>query len=182
MEDKEKKKRILAFALTGIILAGMIGIGMVFKEKHPVENVHQTEIPSVQGESEETEKESPEEVPLPEGSTVLPMASEHFAMEEYACDCPCYCDGWPTAMDEELLEKIEELRQNLGSPIVITSGVRCPRWNEEVGGVDNSKHLHGHAADLYCPDVDIHIVAEEAVKLGLTVLTYYDQGYIHVEN
>ena len=62
------------------------------------------------------------------------MATPHFAMEEYRCDCPAYCDGWPCAVEPELLEKIEALRCYFGRPVIITSGVRCEARNEEARG------------------------------------------------
>lgn len=36
-------------------------------------------------------------------------------------------------------------------PIRITSGYRCPDLNRAVGGVGNSHHLYGCAADFICP-------------------------------
>lgn len=36
--------------------------------------------------------------------------------------------------------------------MTITSGYRCPRLNEKVGGVKNSQHMTGEAADLI--DID----------------------------
>ena len=69
------------------------------------------------------------------------MATPHFAMEEYQCDCAGYCDGWPCVVEPELLEKIEALRCYFGRPVIITSGVRCEARNEEVGGVSWSSSL-----------------------------------------
>ena len=43
---------------------------------------------------------------------------------------------------------LEPLREHLGQPVVITSGFRSKRLNEAVGGVKNSQHLRGEAADL----------------------------------
>lgn len=34
-------------------------------------------------------------------------------------------------------------------PIRVTSGYRCPKLNAAVGGVANSNHLFGRAADLH---------------------------------
>ena len=109
------------------------------------------------------------------------MATPHFAMDEYRCDCPDYCDGWPCAMELELLEKIEALRCYFGRPVIITSGVRCEARNEEVGGVSWSFHKRGCAADLYCPGIGVGDLAQTAKELGLNVLPYYGSGYIHVE-
>ena len=40
------------------------------------------------------------------------------------------------------------LRNKYGTPIVITSGYRCAALNKLVGGVANSNHLQGNAADI----------------------------------
>jgi uncharacterized protein YcbK (DUF882 family) len=34
----------------------------------------------------------------------------------------------------------------------VDSGYRCPQLNKLVGGVENSQHLLGMAADIICPD------------------------------
>ena len=110
-----------------------------------------------------------------------PMASAHFALWEYACDCGGYCDGFPHAMEPELLEKVEALRQALGRPVIITSGVRCERRNDEVGGVSWSFHKRGAAADLYSPGVAVGEVAAAAQAVGLNILPHYSESYVHVE-
>lgn len=38
-------------------------------------------------------------------------------------------------------------------PIIISSGYRCAVLNLAVGGVANSNHLYGYAADIHIPDV-----------------------------
>lgn len=42
---------------------------------------------------------------------------------------------------------LEPLRQQFG-PIVVRSGFRSPEVNKRVGGVPNSQHLRGEAADI----------------------------------
>ena len=49
---------------------------------------------------------------------------------------------------------LEPLRVAMGEPIKIGSGFRCEKLNKAVGGVYNSQHLKGQAADL-CIDGDI---------------------------
>lgn len=44
---------------------------------------------------------------------------------------------------------LEPLRRYLDEPIFISSGYRCPRLNEAVGGSRNSQHRIGEAADIY---------------------------------
>ena len=49
---------------------------------------------------------------------------------------------------------LEPLRVAMGEPIKIGSGFRCQALNKAVGGVYNSQHLKGQAADL-CIDGDL---------------------------
>ena len=43
---------------------------------------------------------------------------------------------------------LEPLRKAMGEPIKIGSGFRCQELNKKVGGVYNSQHLKGQAADI----------------------------------
>ena len=43
---------------------------------------------------------------------------------------------------------LNPLRERIGKPIIITSGYRCKKLNEIVGGVPNSQHTTGEAADF----------------------------------
>lgn len=79
---------------------------------------------------------------------------KHFKRAEFACDCGGrYCNGFPEEMDMGLIKLLDKLRDYYGKPITITSGVRCKKRNAEVGGISNSEHLKGNAADIYIPGV-----------------------------
>ena len=49
----------------------------------------------------------------------------------------------------ELIDVLNPLREAWGSAIRVTSGYRCEKLNELVGGVKTSMHKKGYAADLY---------------------------------
>ena len=49
---------------------------------------------------------------------------------------------------------LQPLRDAMGEQIKIGSGYRCPQLNKAVGGVPNSQHMKGEAADL-CIDGDL---------------------------
>ena len=79
---------------------------------------------------------------------------EFFDHDEFRCQCKGkYCNGFPEELEEELVRTCDEIRRRLGVPVSIVdsggSGVRCPRHNAAVGGVGNSNHLYGKAADLH---------------------------------
>lgn len=51
----------------------------------------------------------------------------------------------------QLVERLlDPLRERLGEPIAILSGYRSPEVNTLVGGVPDSQHTLGEAADCYC--------------------------------
>lgn len=47
---------------------------------------------------------------------------------------------------------LDPAREWLGEEIFVNSGYRCKRLNKAVGGVDNSQHCEGRAADITCKD------------------------------
>ncbi|QCT70716.1 YcbK family protein [Eubacterium maltosivorans] len=184
---KTISQRLILSVLLLVSCVFLIGLSLRAEEE-PVPTAEQAV-----GEPEQelpAEPEAPAGVPedapppaekVPEAETPVLMATAHFAMEEYRCDCAGYCGGWPCEMRPELLEKIEALRCYFGRPVIITSGVRCEARNAEVGGVAWSFHMRGCAADLYCPGVAVGELAGAAKDVGLNVLPYYAHGYIHVE-
>lgn len=110
---------------------------------------------------------------------------EFFEREEFRCQCRGkYCSGFPVEPEEDLVRVCNEIRRRLGVPVSIVdsggSGVRCPQHNATVGGVGNSNHLYGRAADLHSSKspMEMYRIAEEVLgntgELGL-----YDWG-IHV--
>ena len=61
-------------------------------------------------------------------------------------------NGAPKEAEENLKALVDEvldpLREAYGRPIRVNSGYRCPKHNQAVGGVANSQHLRGEAADI----------------------------------
>ena len=47
-----------------------------------------------------------------------------------------------------VLNILQPLRDACGKPLKINSGYRCPELNKLVGGVGNSQHTKGEAADV----------------------------------
>ena len=48
---------------------------------------------------------------------------------------------------------LQPLRDTVGAPVYINSGYRSKRLNAKVGGVPNSRHLLGKAADIHCDNL-----------------------------
>jgi uncharacterized protein YcbK (DUF882 family) len=94
--------------------------------------------------------------------------TNHFSSTEFECPCTNCTINY---VDDQLVNKLEDLRVDYGSPIRITSGYRCPKHNEEVGGVSASAHQSGLAADIQPSVVNV----DELDKL-------YDLAYISFDN
>ena len=47
-----------------------------------------------------------------------------------------------------LAKNLQVLRDSIGLPIKVNSGYRSPSHNSAIGGVSNSQHLLGNAADI----------------------------------
>lgn len=54
-----------------------------------------------------------------------------------------------------LPEYLQKSRDHFGKPLIITSGYRTTAHNGKVGGVSNSQHVFGNAADVYIPGVSV---------------------------
>ena len=77
---------------------------------------------------------------------------EYFTRDEFKCKCGGkYCKGYPAEPDERMVRIADAIRKRIGKPITVNSGLRCKTHNANVGGVSNSQHLYGTAADLVCP-------------------------------
>lgn len=123
--------------------------------------------------------------------------SKHFCKQEMArcfrangarCkECPLKqpADKLPDGVEgnlEALAEQVlEPARQRLGRPITVNSGYRCQVHNKTVGGVANSQHMKGEAADITTGTVDgnkkLKAVIEELGKFD-QLITY--PTFLHV--
>ena len=70
----------------------------------------------------------------------------NFFRDEFACRCGCGSDS----ISLLLVNRLQQVRDEIGQSIKITSGLRCSARNEAEGGNAFSAHLSGHAADISC--------------------------------
>jgi hypothetical protein len=92
---------------------------------------------------------------------------EFFDREEFRCKCGGrYCNGFPAEPKEQMVRIANQLRKNLGVPVSVISGLRCPEWNRIQGGVENSQHMYGEAADIYARGVSQSKVESELDEIG----------------
>ena len=88
------------------------------------------------------------------------ILSEHFRLTEFTTSLVAVTrriDNTPPLsavgnLQQLCLHVLEPLRAHLGHAVRINSGYRSPRLNAAVGGVKNSDHTRGCAADIFVPD------------------------------
>lgn len=74
---------------------------------------------------------------------------QHFEPREFRCPCGvCGSDGHE--MDVDFVIKLDQVRERLGIPMLVTSGYRCPSWNSQVSTTgQDGPHTTGRAADIH---------------------------------
>jgi hypothetical protein len=96
-----------------------------------------------------------EEGELPPG-----YLTEHFTLAEMiysdtakAMGLENYPNDKQTENLQRLCDVLELIRSLCGNnPVTVSSGYRCPEVNAAVGGVPDSAHIHGLAADITIPE------------------------------
>lgn len=110
------------------------------------------------------------------------VCEEPAKRESFRCDCEGrYCDGFPTAVNSTLAEKIVDLEKHLKKPVQIISGLRCEERNTEADGSKHSFHLLGRAADIRCAALTVDELAEAAETIGLRVIRDYQDNVVHCQ-
>lgn len=84
-------------------------------------------------------------------------------------------------MDSTLLERLQSIRSEVGRPVIINSGYRCPSHNSAVGGASQSRHMVGDAADFRIPGMSIAQQRELAEKYFGGDGIGYANTYTHVD-
>lgn len=87
--------------------------------------------------------------------------SKNFMLEEFTASSTAKANGITNVPSTQQVANLcalvhnvlQPLRDAMGHEIKIGSGYRCPKLNAAVGGVSNSQHMNGEAADL-CIDGD----------------------------
>jgi uncharacterized protein YcbK (DUF882 family) len=105
------------------------------------------------------------------------MTLKYFTREEFDCQV-----SGTNNMEQEFLEKLDELRAYCGFPFVITSGYRHPTLHpierkKDVPGT----HAQGIAADIKITNAaDRFSLVNNAVKLGFTGIGVASD-FVHVD-
>lgn len=84
---------------------------------------------------------------------------------------------------------LQPTREHLKRPLFVTSGYRCTELNSAIGGVKNSQHIHGLAADIECFQLStkqlFEAVQDSGLKFDQLILEYHkpnnpSSGWVHI--
>ena len=90
---------------------------------------------------------------------------KYFKLKEFECRDGCAMPASARENIEALVEAVlDPARERLGKPIYVNSGYRCPRHNAAVGGVPNSQHMRGEAADIRLAEIADNAEIVSAIK------------------
>ena len=82
--------------------------------------------------------------------------SANFAVSEFKCK-----DGSDKILiDTELIDILQKIRNHFNKPVTINSAYRNATYNKKIGGVSNSQHVKGTAADIVVKDTKPEAVAQ----------------------
>lgn len=98
-------------------------------------------------------------------------------MERFACKC---CGQNETS--EDLIRIVNAIGEDmLTAKLDITSGFRCAKHNQEVGGSPTSSHLLGLAADIGCADSTFRFrLVGAAIRAGVLRIGI-GKNFVHVD-
>lgn len=107
--------------------------------------------------------------------------SKHFALREFL---PGRGQWEYARVSPALVQALEDIRSQAGGPVIITSGYRPPEYNRDVGGVSDSTHIDGLAADIYVGHLttaQLLVICERVIGKRGGVGYYPDAGFVHVD-
>lgn len=85
------------------------------------------------------------------------------------------------ALEHLVLHLLDPLRRLYGKPIAVTSGYRCEEVNRLVGGVPDSQHVKGEAADCYVPDAgELLAVLRRSGLVFDQAIHYRKRNFLHL--
>ena len=104
--------------------------------------------------------------------------AKHFKVKEFACK-----DGSQIVfIDRYLVSILDILRNQIGKPIIITSGYRTPEWNKKCNGAKYSYHMRGMAADIRVNGMSAKELANklnEVIPDGCGIIEY--NNWVHFD-
>jgi uncharacterized protein YcbK (DUF882 family) len=107
--------------------------------------------------------------------------TEHFTDDELACKCGCGLLPQP-----DFMVAVDLLRKAYGKPMPVSSGARCPEYNDKVSKTGRSgPHTTGRALDITVRGADalrLIALAYAAGFHGIGVSQKGESRFIHIDD
>ena len=109
------------------------------------------------------------------------MNWRYFSYEQDNLACPCCGDK---GMVVSFLENMDKLREDMCIPLIVSSGYRCRRYNEQKGYIQT--HASGKAIDILITNPDAHRMTRIAFEMGFLGIGWQQKGqrnkrFIHLD-
>jgi len=108
----------------------------------------------------------------------------YFSEKEQKCKCG-KCDG---LLDKEFLDRLNQLREQLGRPVLLSSAYRCPAHNSVVSRTGkHGPHTTGKAVDIVCAGSEAVEILDIALDLefkgiGVCQTGTWGRRFIHIDD
>lgn len=113
------------------------------------------------------------------------MTWKHFTRNEFACKGNDCC-GNSNLIEDSFIDLLDELREQCGFALPVTSGYRCPVHNSKVSHTGlTGPHTTGRAADLGVRGERAYRVVELAIRMGFTGIGLNQKGasrFVHLDD
>lgn len=98
-----------------------------------------------------------------------------FKPDEFTCRCGCGSNE----MDAQFIDKLQSIRNEINYPMLVTSGYRCPDYNQEVSSTGpHGPHTTGKACDIAIAGNYTYRLLFAAFKAGMTGIGIKQKGSI----
>lgn len=114
------------------------------------------------------------------------MSWKYFSHEtDTMLACPCCGER---GMNDAFMQRLDNFRANLGIPLTISSGYRCPKYNAKISSSgEDGPHTTGRAVDVVVMGIQAHELLSLAGAHGFTGIGVKQKGdhkgrFIHLDN
>ena len=113
---------------------------------------------------------------------------KHFKPDEFACRCG-NCGSTGDEMNMTFIFALDQLRERQDSPMIITSGYRCPAYNTMISSTGfDGPHTTGRAADVgVSGERAFHLVQQCSLGgwmrgIGINQKGPHEKRFIHLDD
>lgn len=105
---------------------------------------------------------------------------KYFSEGEFACR---HCGQ--AKMDQQFIDRLNELREKLNFPLTVSSGYRCPQHPIEAKKAATGMHTTGKAVDFAAHGAMAHAILSTALEMGFKGIGVQQKGtgrFIHLDD